>query len=198
MRSLLPTPPAARSPAGDESQSKRAVIHVGKWNGHRKVRHKFLSAILSLADYCANDIARSAKYTLLDLSFQCLLLCSQRTAYQIAEIVDADDIVERIVHRLVTREIGLAEDRRLTIERFIHVDGLDYLAPRIENGAYGSRAVIPHYIGRDTDIVCTALDKDRGGAVSGFCCLMSLTPSRQLCCASGKATIVLGITLNSS
>ena len=132
---------------------------------HRNVRHKLLSAIFSLADHCADAIARSGNTTLLNLSFQCpLLLCSQRTAYQIAEIVDADDIVERIVHRLITREIGLAEDRRLTIERFIHVDGLDYLALRIENGAYGSRAVIPHYVGRDADIVCPALDKDRGSA----------------------------------
>ena len=68
------------------------------------------------------------------------------------------------MHRLITREIGFAEDRCLTIERFIHVDELDYLALRIENGAYGARAIIPHYVGRDADVVCSALDKDRGGA----------------------------------
>ena len=69
--------------------------------------------------------------------------CGQRTAYHITEIVDADDVVERVVHRLIAREIGFAEDRRLAIERFIHVDELDHLALGIENGAYGARADHP-------------------------------------------------------
>ena len=46
------------------------------------------------------------------------------------------------MHRLIAREIGFAEDRRLAIERFIRVDELDYLALGIKNGAYGARAII--------------------------------------------------------
>jgi hypothetical protein len=46
------------------------------------------------------------------------------------------------MHRLIARQIGFAEDRRRAIEHFIHVDELDYLAFGIENGAYGTRAVI--------------------------------------------------------
>ena len=39
----------------------------------------------------------------------------QRTAHHVTEIVDANDVVERVVHRLIAREIGFAEDRRLAI-----------------------------------------------------------------------------------
>src|SRR6516162_2793560 len=74
--------------------------------------------------------AASNAWPPLNLSFQCLLLLwGQRTAYQIAKIVDAD-----------------------------------YLALRVENGTYGARAIIPLYVGRNADIVCPALNKDRGGA----------------------------------
>src|SRR5262249_31938381 len=90
--------------------------------------------------------------------------CGQRTAYHITKIVDADDVVARVVHRLIARQIGFAEDRRRTIERFIHVDELDYLALGVENGAYGTRAVILLYVCRDADIVGPALNEDRGGA----------------------------------
>src|ERR1700757_1344907 len=68
------------------------------------------------------------------------------------------------MHRFVTSQIGFAEDHCLTIERFIPVDELDYLALRVENGTYGARAIIPLYVGRNADIVCPALNKDRGGA----------------------------------
>lgn len=94
----------------------------------------------------------------------CRISSRQRTAYHITEIVDADDVVERVVHRLIAREMGFAEDRRLAIERFIHVDELDYLALGIENGAYGARAIILLYIGRDADIVGPALGEDSGSA----------------------------------
>src|SRR6266478_5662378 len=93
-----------------------------------------------------------------------LSTCGQRTAYHITKIVDADDVVARVVHRLIARQIGFAEDRRRAIERFIHVDELDYLALGIENGAYGTRAVILLYVCRDADIVGPALNEDRGGA----------------------------------
>src|SRR6516164_6392647 len=87
------------------------------------------------------------------------LLWGQRTAYQIAKIVDADDVVLRVLHRLIARQIGFAEDRCLTIECFIPVDEFDYLALRVENGTYGARAIIPLYVGRNADIVCPLLTK---------------------------------------
>ena len=62
--------------------------------------------------------------------------------------VNADDIVLLVLHRLIARQILFAEDRCLTIERFIPVDELDYLALRVENGTYGARAIIPCYVGR--------------------------------------------------
>src|SRR6266478_7877462 len=91
-------------------------------------------------------------------------MCGQRTAYHITKIVDADDVVAHVVHRLIAGQIGFAEDRRRAIKRFIHVDELDYLALGIENGAYGARAIILRYVGRDSDIVGPTLDEDRGGA----------------------------------
>src|SRR6516165_576012 len=109
--------------------------------------------------------AASNAWPPLNLSFQCLLLLGgQGTAYQIAKIVDADDVVLRVLHRLIARQILFAEDRCLTIERFIPVDELDYLALRVENGTYGARAIIPLYVSRNAYIVCPALYQDRGGA----------------------------------
>jgi hypothetical protein len=43
-----------------------------------------------------------------------------------------------VVHRLIARQIGFAEDRCLTIECLIPVDELDYLTLGIENGADGA------------------------------------------------------------
>src|SRR5262249_7321156 len=84
--------------------------------------------------------------------------CGQRTAYHITKIVDADDVIVHVVDRLIARQIGFAEDSRRAIERFIHVDELDYLALGIESGADGTRAVILLYVCRDTDIVGPALN----------------------------------------
>ena len=42
----------------------------------------------------------------------------------IAYIVDANDLAGGIVHRLITRKKGFAEDHRIAIVRFIPVDGL--------------------------------------------------------------------------
>jgi hypothetical protein len=40
-------------------------------------------------------------------------------------------LVLLVLHRLIARQILFAEDRCLTIERFIPVDELDYLALRV-------------------------------------------------------------------
>ena len=90
--------------------------------------------------------------------------CGQRIAYHITKIVNADDVVARVVYWLIAGQIRFAEDRRRAIKRFIQVDELDCLSLGIENGAYGTRAVIFLYVCRDADIIGPALNTDRGGA----------------------------------
>src|SRR6516165_11299871 len=89
-----------------------------------------------------------------------------RTLLQITHVVDADDVLRRIPYRLVSGDVGFAENVRLTVKGFALADGLDGFAFRVQDGSDRSRAIVLFYVGGDTDILVAVFHENCCRALS--------------------------------
>src|ERR1700751_1680789 len=86
----------------------------------------------------------------------------RRALLQVTDVVDADRLFRSVEDRLLSGDVGFAENVSLAIERLVLPDGLDGLARGVQDGADGAGAIILFNVGRDAHILVALLDEDRG------------------------------------
>src|SRR5690349_15594884 len=86
---------------------------------------------------------------------------SALSQFQITYVVDADHGFGVIMDRLVSGDVGFAENVDLAVKWFVLPDGLDSLACWIKHGSDRAGAVVLFHVGCDADKLVALLDEDR-------------------------------------